>query len=162
MLGQWDKWMVDQAFDVSSIFFLYNFLFIKILYFHFCNFIKKIEKVDWKGFCKEFCKILWKKNNTWNIRRLVDRSFVPSVQQTSVFFCRLTDFSTVQLCGVYLQFAAAPHSTPCASLIYSLWRKLERGKGKKFRSNKTIENHAMVMSKNARFWENCWKKPNST
>ena len=32
-----------------------------------------------------------KKNNTWNIRRLVDESFVPSAQRTSVIYCRLTD-----------------------------------------------------------------------
>ena len=48
-----------------------------------------------KGFFKEFCKILWKKTNTWNIRRLVDESFVPSAQRTSVLYCRLTDFYTV-------------------------------------------------------------------
>jgi len=33
-----------------------------------------------------------KKNNTWNIRSLVDGSFVPSAQGTGVLFCRLTDF----------------------------------------------------------------------
>ena len=32
------------------------------------------------------------KKNTWNIRRLVDESFVPSAQRTSVLYCRLTDF----------------------------------------------------------------------
>ena len=31
-----------------------------------------------------------KKNNAWNIRRLVDKSFVPSNQQTSVLYCRLS------------------------------------------------------------------------
>ena len=42
------------------------------------------------GFCKElFYEI---KNNTWNIRRLVAKSFVPSAQGTSVLYCRLTDF----------------------------------------------------------------------
>ena len=35
-----------------------------------------------------------KKNNTWNIRRLVDESFVSSAQQTSVLYCRLTDFKS--------------------------------------------------------------------
>ena len=44
-----------------------------------------------KGFCKEFCKILWEKN-TWNIRHLVDKTFVPSAQRTSVLYSRLTDF----------------------------------------------------------------------
>ena len=32
---------------------------------------------------KEFCKKLWKQNNTWNIRRSVDESFVPATQQPS-------------------------------------------------------------------------------
>ena len=61
-------------------------------FFYFCNFIKKNKKTNWKGFCKEFCKILWKKNNTWNIRCLVNESFIPSAQWTSILYCRLTDF----------------------------------------------------------------------
>ena len=32
------------------------------------------------------------KKTTWNIRRLVDDSFVPSARRTSVLYCRLTDF----------------------------------------------------------------------
>ena len=35
-----------------------------------------------------------KKNNAWNIRRLVDESFVPASQRTSVLYCRLTDFKS--------------------------------------------------------------------
>ena len=31
--------------------------------------------------------------NTWNVRRLVNESFVPSAQQTSVLYCRLSDFN---------------------------------------------------------------------
>ena len=31
------------------------------------------------------------KNDTWNIRRLVDESFVPANLQTSVLYCRLSD-----------------------------------------------------------------------
>ena len=46
-----------------------------------------------KNFCKEFCKKLWK-NNTWNIRCLDDESFVPGNQQTSVLYCRLSDFKS--------------------------------------------------------------------
>ena len=48
--------------------------------------------MKWKGFCKEFCKILWNKNNSWNIRRLVNKTFVPSFQRTSVSYSRLRDF----------------------------------------------------------------------
>ena len=29
--------------------------------------------------------------NTWNVRRLIDESFVPSAQRTSVLYCRLSD-----------------------------------------------------------------------
>ena len=42
-------------------------------------------------FCRELCKILWKKNVTWIIRRLVDDSLVPSARLTSVLNCKLTD-----------------------------------------------------------------------
>ena len=35
---------------------------------------------------------IMKKNNTWNIRRLVEESFVPVNQQTIVLYCRLSDF----------------------------------------------------------------------
>ena len=33
----------------------------------------------------------YKKNNAWNIRCLVDESFVPVNQQTCVLYCRLSD-----------------------------------------------------------------------
>ena len=42
-----------------------------------------------------FARILqeiMKKNNIWNIRRLVDNSFVPSSKQPSVLYYKLTDF----------------------------------------------------------------------
>ena len=34
---------------------------------------------------------LWKKNNAWSIRRLVDESFIPATYQASVLCCRLSD-----------------------------------------------------------------------
>ena len=37
----------------------------------------------------------YKKNDTWNVKLLVDDSFVPSFKQPSVIFCRLTDFSRI-------------------------------------------------------------------
>ena len=89
MLGRWDKRLVDQASDVKVVFFViyYRLRALKTLYF--CNFLKNWK--NWKGFCKEFCKTLCKKS-TWNIKRLVDESFVLSAQRTSVLYCRLLDF----------------------------------------------------------------------
>ena len=52
--------------------------------------------MNWKGFCTAFCKILWKKNNTWNIRHLVNELFVPLAQRTSVLYCRLTHFRSIK------------------------------------------------------------------
>ena len=96
LLWRWDKWIFDQASDVPRIIFytFYRLRALKTLYFYFCNFIKKNKKINWKDFFKEFCKKSWKKNNTWNIRRLVDDSFVPSSNRPGVIYCRLTDFST--------------------------------------------------------------------
>ena len=37
----------------------------------------------------------YKNNNAWNIRRLVDESFVLANQQTSVLYCRLSDLIIV-------------------------------------------------------------------
>ena len=45
-----------------------------------------------KGFCKEFCKKLWIKNNTWNIRHLFNETIIPATQQPSVLYWRLSDF----------------------------------------------------------------------
>ena len=47
---------------------------------------------NWNDFCKEFCKKLWKKNNTWNIRCMIDETIVPSTQRPSVSYWRLSDF----------------------------------------------------------------------
>ena len=62
-----------------SIYFLYFFFY-------------KITKMKIKSFeCPKSIRN-YEKKNTWNVRHLVDESFVPSVQQTSVLYCRLTDF----------------------------------------------------------------------
>ena len=53
-----------------------------------------MTKINKKDFSKEFCKKLWKKNESWNIRRLVAGSFVQTNQRPSVIYHRLTDFYT--------------------------------------------------------------------
>ena len=74
----WDKWIVDQASDVPSIgFFFHNFLqhslqkSFQFIFSFFCKF------TSYK--CFECPKSLWeiiKKNNSCNMRRLVNESFV--------------------------------------------------------------------------------------
>ena len=39
------------------------------------------------------------KKSTWSVRRLVDESFVPSAQRTSVLYCRLSDLFTQGICS---------------------------------------------------------------
>ena len=51
---------------------------------------KLIERV----FAKNFSRFYEKKIILGNIRRLVDESFVPLAQQTSVSYCRLTGFES--------------------------------------------------------------------
>ena len=63
-------------------------------------FVNLWEKNTLKPFLQRILQQTMKKNNTWNIRRLVDESFVPlnqqtsesENQQTSVLCCRLSDF----------------------------------------------------------------------
>ena len=86
-------WCSKYFFSIAS----YRLRALKNLYFYFCNFIKKIKKKNWNDFCRELCKILWKNNNTWNVRQLVDKLFVPLAQRTNVLYCRLTNFTSISL-----------------------------------------------------------------
>ena len=52
-------------------------------------------------FVKNFARNYEKMNDTWNIRFLVDESFVPANQQTSVLYCRLTDFIGLRYASHY-------------------------------------------------------------
>ena len=47
--------------------------------------------MNWNDFCKEFCKKLWK-NSTWNIRLLVDESFIQVTQRPSILYWKMLDF----------------------------------------------------------------------
>ena len=95
MLVRWDKWLVDKASDVPSIIFFFT-ISCKIpckngfnLFFYF--FFYKFTKIKIKSFeCPKSIRN-YKKNNAWNIRCLVDESFVPSTQRASVLYWRLLD-----------------------------------------------------------------------
>ena len=47
-----------------------------------------------KGFLQRILQEIMKKNNTWNVRSLVDDSFVPSSKRPSVLYCKLTDLKS--------------------------------------------------------------------
>ena len=66
-----------------SIIFL--ILFFVILY----KKEKQIERIFAKNLARNH-----EKNNTWNIRPLVDDSFVPSSKQLGVLYCKLMDFKS--------------------------------------------------------------------
>ena len=79
-----------------QLLFFYTFYRLrapKTLYFY--NFIKKLEnKLKGKNFARNH-----EKKNTWNIRRLVNDSFVPSSKRPSVLYCKLTDLWSGLDCG---------------------------------------------------------------
>ena len=93
MLARW----VAGTNDLLTKRLMFQVLCFKIsLYtlFSFCNLKQNSKKRELKGFLHRILQDFMKKNNAWNIRRLVDETFVPSVQQTSVLYCRLSDFCT--------------------------------------------------------------------
>ena len=65
-----------------------------------------------KQFLQRILQEIMKKNNTWDIRRLIDKSVVPENQQTSVLYWRLSDLKDgsvigavvgrkLELCGIF-------------------------------------------------------------
>ena len=54
-------------------------------------------------FAKNYARFFEKKNNTWNIRRLVDDSFVPSARRTSILNCKLADFKLAVFPATYIK-----------------------------------------------------------
>ena len=85
-MGRWDKRLIDQESDVQSIIFSHNFLqnsLQKLLQFIFLLFYD-FTKIKIKSF--ECLKSIrnYEKNNDWNIRRLVDKSFVQATQHCRI------------------------------------------------------------------------------
>ena len=99
MLGRWDKQLINQASDVPSIIFFiisYRLRALKTLYF-LIFFIFEMT------FTKNFARYYEKKNYTWNIRRLVNKSFVPSSHRIVLkivgFLVTGRELNQMQLCG---------------------------------------------------------------
>ena len=59
--------------------------------------INKLKGFFAKNFANNFARFYEKKNNTWNIRRLVDEMFVTSARLTSILYSRLMDFHSLSL-----------------------------------------------------------------
>ena len=96
------RW-ADGTNDSSTkrLMFQVSFFFIKsckILCKNPSNlFFYKITKMKIKSFeCPKSIRN-YEKKNTWNVRRLVNESFVPLAQRTSVLYCRLSDLSWLEL-----------------------------------------------------------------
>jgi hypothetical protein len=87
-MGDWDKQLIDQASDVPSIIFFHNFLhdslqkLFQFIFLFFYNF----TKIKRKSFECPKSRRNYEKNNAWNIRLLVDESFVPATQRASVLY----------------------------------------------------------------------------
>ena len=98
-LGQWDKWIVDQASDDPSIIYFSKFLakyFLKSLSIHFIIFFIKLQKFKKRSFdCPKSIRN-YKRNNAWNIRHLVDDSFVPLSKRPIISYCKSADFKSGQ------------------------------------------------------------------
>merc|ERR1712051_984568 len=73
-----------------------SFRFIFLIFY-------KITKLKIKSFeCPKSIKSI-RKNNAWNIRLLVDDSFVPFSKQPSVIYCRLTDFKLIHMYETFFE-----------------------------------------------------------
>ena len=93
-VARWDKWLINQGSDVLSIiiFFLISCksFWENCFNLSFISFINLQEKI--KSFeCPESIK-KYEKNNAWNIRPLVDESFVPLTKRPSLLYWRLSYF----------------------------------------------------------------------
>ena len=78
-LGRWDKRLIDQVSDVPNI-----------ICINCSNFFMKMKIKSFE--CPKSIRNYEKKNNAWNIRRLVDESFVLSTQQPSVLLLKIVGF----------------------------------------------------------------------
>ena len=91
---------------------------------------KESKKNNWNDFCKEFIK----KINTWNIRCLGEESFVPAKQQTSVLYCRLSDFKCFLFSEYNSDWFIWLHQIMCFK-YFKRWIRTRNSWFTKFRSN---------------------------
>ena len=122
-LGQWDKRFVNQASDVPSIIFFRLFIDLgrsKLFTFIFVFFFFLNKQIDWKYFCKEFCKKSWKKiilgtSDAWSTIHLSHR---PS--DRAWIYLRLTNFRLKPIWSmtIVVDFPEWCFSLPCFPEIF--------------------------------------------
>ena len=82
----------------SKYIFFHDFLQNSLQKWFQCifSFLYEFTKIKTKSFeCPKSIRNC-EKNNTWNIGRLVNESFVPATQQTTISYCRLSYFWSEQ------------------------------------------------------------------
>ena len=68
----------------------FQFIILFFFFFFFCKITKNKIKISE---CPKSIRN-YEKRNTWQVRCLLDKLFVPPAQQTSELYCRLLDFSS--------------------------------------------------------------------
>ena len=63
----------------------------------FCPIEPSSQENEFNRFLQTILQEFMEKNDTWNIRRLVDELFVPATKQPSVLYWRLSEFKTIYL-----------------------------------------------------------------
>ena len=110
-LGRWDKRLIEQVSDVPSIFFIISHRLrslktgpFKALYFYIAkNFARYYEK-----------------RNTWNIRQLVDESFVPATQR---IILKIVGFYATHLLQLFFWFRLGRTSLISAAICQCCYKK---------------------------------------
>ena len=123
MLGRWDKWLLDQASNVPSIFF---FIFLidlghwKLFIFIFVIFQKKNERVFAKNFARVYeKKIILGTSDAWSTSRLSHRP--------SELAYYIVDWQISR--QVFTLCMSIPDGRPCMNIQWELCQ-LKRKEGK--------------------------------
>ena len=112
LLGQMTRW---PSVWLSKYFFFiisYSLRALKTLYFHFCNFIIRYKKINWKDFCKEFCKKSWIKiilgtSDAWSMIRLSHHPSDPAyyVVNWRIFFSLCLILPSIEFNNLWVSVA---------------------------------------------------------
>ena len=92
-----------QIREILRIKFLIKFFAKTLSIYLFFIFLQNYKMIIKSFECPKYIRNYEKRICTWNVRHLVDESFVPSTQQTSVLYCRLSDFKLFLMMAVCIR-----------------------------------------------------------